>query len=84
MPMKEIKGWVKQAKYYPHEQSIMLVLEEVESKRQMAPTQISITSFKAMGIQVADDDHEAWKFFAKQLLQRKHPLTLQFEDNEEG
>jgi uncharacterized protein YqeY len=74
-----IKGWVREARYYPQEKSILVVLEDVESKKRLKPVQVSISTFKAMGIQASLDDDDAWVFFAKELLRRKDPINLFFE-----
>jgi len=76
-----IKGWVREARYYPQEKSILVVLEDIESKKLLKPVQVSITTFQGMGVKAASDDIEAWRFFAKQLLSRKDPINLVFEGN---
>jgi len=76
---KIIKGWVKRAKYYPEQHSIIIVLEEVESRRPMKPMQVSVNTFIAMGIAAALDDDEAWRFFASALEKRTEPIAIEFE-----
>lgn len=76
---KTIRGWVKRAKYYPETKSILISLEEVESKRPMKPIQVSVNTFRKMGIQASDDDREAWVFFASELEKRKDPMSIEFE-----
>jgi len=74
-----IKGWVREARYYSHKRSLLIVLEDVQSKKLLKPVQVSISSFQAMGIAAKSDDSAAWEFFAKELLQRKDPLSLEFD-----
>ena len=74
-----LKGWVREARYYPQEKSLLIVLEDVESKKRLKPIQVSIATFIKMGIKVPDNDTEAWQFFAKQLIARKDPINLVFE-----
>lgn len=86
MPMKTVKGWVRDARYFAEEKSLVLVIEDLESKKQLKPIQVSVNAFmKGASLSVAADDGEAWRFFAKQLMRRSSPLTVEFEDsNEEG
>jgi hypothetical protein len=76
---KTVKGWVKRARYYQEQNSIVLALEEVESRRPLKPLQVSVTTFMNMGIQASKDDHDAWRFFAEALEKRTAPITIEFE-----
>ena len=76
-----IRGWVREARYYPQEKSVLIVLEDVESKKLLKPVQVSISTLRALGIKASPEDTEAWTFFAKQLLSRKDPINLCFEGN---
>lgn len=76
---KTIKGLIKRAKYYLDKKSILLNLEEIESRRPMKPIQVSVNTFRNMGIQAAEDDLEAWNYFASELEKRKDPISIEFE-----
>jgi hypothetical protein len=77
---KNVMIFVKDAKYYPLQQSILIVGVEVESKKPI--TQQILTKSLAVAIGLPPelvDDHEAWKFFAIQLKGRREPFRLVFD-----
>ena len=77
---KEIMIFVKDARYYQEQKSILVVGEEVESRRPI--TQQILTKFLAEAFGLPPrltEDHEAWKFFATQLKGRREPFKLVFE-----
>ena len=83
MASKIIEGWVRDARYFEEEKSLVLALEEIESRKPLKPIQVSVIAFsKAMNLSISPDDKEAWRFFAKQLIKRQHPLKVEFEDSD--
>tara|TARA_Y100000310_G_C20127549_1_gene554325 strand:+ start:164 stop:520 length:357 start_codon:yes stop_codon:yes gene_type:complete len=73
-----VKLFIKDARYYPEEKSIAIVGEEVETRRPVTSQALVSDFIKEFGIMAAEDDHDAWRFFAQQLCQRKDPITLVF------
>ena len=75
---RAVNLFIKDARYYPEEKSIAIIGEEVESRRPIT-TQALVTDFiQEFGLVAAEDDHDAWRFFADQLSKREHPITLAF------
>jgi hypothetical protein len=83
-----IRGWVKRAKYYPVERSILVAMEEIESRRPMKPIQVSVNTFIRMEPSTASlgqedmtklqNDHEFWQSYASRLERRTTPLAIEF------
>jgi hypothetical protein len=72
--------WIKDAKYYPQEKSIVIVGEEVETKRPITQQVLVKQFIEAYNLAAKIDDHEAWKFFASELKRRKNPCPLVWGD----
>jgi len=79
MPEKSVKLFVKDARYYPEQKSLLIVGEEVETKRPVTQQVLVKALIEAYGIPVRDDDVEAWRYFAECLRKRKDPFTLVFD-----
>jgi len=75
---KLVRLFVRDARYYPEEKSIVIVGEEVETRRTVTQQGLVKDFKEAYRLPVAEDDHEAWRFFASQLAKRKDPLALVF------
>ena len=70
------KGRVVDAKYFPSEKSIVVVMEDFETKKKTKPMQISSSSFKFRPDQDVDDE----MFKTAALLKKfPHPITLVFD-----
>ena len=67
---------IRDAKYYPAEKSILIVGEEVDTKRPITQQVLVKQFIEAYGLAAEIEDHEAWKFFAAQLKSRKDPCPL--------
>lgn len=78
--MKDVMVFVKDARYYPDQKSILVVGEEVESKRPITQQMLVKAFIDASGLPTSLlDDHDAWRFFASQLKGRREPFRLVFE-----
>ena len=75
---KTVGIFVRDARYYAEERSIIIVGEEVQTRRPITQQGLVKDFIEAFGLSVAEDDHEAWRFFASQLIKRKDPLNLVF------
>jgi hypothetical protein len=81
MSQKIVRGWVKDARYFEDQKSLVIIVEDPESRRQLKPIQVTIAAIKqASGMTVPDDDAEAWRYFAKLLTRRSEPLAIEFDD----
>lgn len=70
------KGRVVDAKYFPQEKSIVVVMEDFETKKKTKPMQISASSFSFRPDQDVDDEmHKT----AALLKKYRHPITLVFD-----
>ncbi len=69
-------GRVVEAKYYPAEKSMAIVLEDYETKKRTKPIQISANTFSFRPDQDIDIEMEktAWL-----LSKYPHPVTLVFD-----
>lgn len=72
----KITGRVVEARYYPAEKSIALVLEDYENKKRTKPMQISSSSFHFRPDQDIDEEMEKTAHLFKNY---KHPVTLIFD-----
>lgn len=72
----KINGKVVEARYYPAEKSIAIVIEDFVTKKKSKPMQISASSFSFRPDQ--DIDFEMEKT-ANLLKNFKHPITLIFD-----
>jgi hypothetical protein len=78
--MKDVMVFVKDARYYPEQKSILVVGEEVETRRPITQQVLTRFLMEAAGLpQELADDHAAWTFFASQLKGRREPFRLVFE-----
>ena len=78
--MQEVMVFVKDARYYREQKSILIVGVEVDTRRPI--TQQVLTRFLAEAAGLPPglvDDHEAWRYFAAQLKGRREPFRLVFE-----
>jgi hypothetical protein len=81
---QKIHGWVKEARYFPAENSIVLVLQEVETKRYLKPMQFTGSALSALlgDIRLTESRQAAMEQFVAALKQRKTPLMVEFEGEE--
>ena len=77
---REIMVFIKGAKYYREEKSIVITGEEVETKRTITQQMLVKDFIQEYGLQVREDDADAWRFFANQLKYRRDPFKLVFLD----
>lgn len=78
--MKDIMVFVKDARYYPEQKSLLIVGIEVESKRPITQQVLTKTLAEASGLPPGlVEDHDVWRYFASQLKQRREPFRLVFE-----
>jgi hypothetical protein len=71
-----VTGRVVEAKYYPAERSLAIVIEDFETKKRSKPLQISVSSFSFRPDQDIDDEmHKTASLF----LKFPHPVTLVFD-----
>ena len=81
MAKKTVRGWVRDARYFEEEKSLVVIIEDSESKKRLKPVQVTVATIKqASGMTVPDDDAEAWRHFAKLLTRRTAPITIEFDD----
>lgn len=72
----KVTGRVVEARYYPAEQSIALVIEDFETKKRTKPMQISSSSFHFRPDQDISSEMEKT---AKLFRDYKYPVTLVFD-----
>ena len=72
----KINGKVVEARYYPAEKSIAIVIEDFVTKKKSKPMQISASSFSFRPDQDIDVEMEKT---ANLLKNFKHPITLVFD-----
>jgi hypothetical protein len=82
MPSKEVMIFIKDAKYYQSNDSLVITGVEVETKKPITQ-QILVSAFAAaIGLPPESvNDHTAWVSFASQLKHRSQPFRLVFEDS---
>lgn len=73
---RNITGWVKKARFYPKERSLVLILEETTTRKPLPPAQLSASLFPFGHID------EAMHEFAKKLEQRTTPITVTYDPAE--
>jgi len=77
---KEIMIFVKDARYYPDQNSVLIVGEEVETKRPITQQVLTKSLAASFGLpSTILSDHAAWAFFASQLKGRRTPFKLVFD-----
>ncbi|MCK9435262.1 MAG: hypothetical protein M0R32_10765 [Candidatus Cloacimonetes bacterium] len=72
----KITGKVVEARYYPQQQSLALVIEDYESKKRLKPMQISSSSFHFRPDQDIDEEMEKTAHLFRNF---KHKVTLIFD-----
>lgn len=84
---KEVMILVKDAKYYQDNQSLVIVGEEVETKKPITQ-QITVKAFLSntkifspLEIETILNDPDRCRLFTNELKNRKHPFKLLFEDS---
>lgn len=83
--MKDILIFVKDAKYYPDQGSLVIVGAEVETKKPLTQ-QITVkaflegTGFTSEEVAMVVSDADRCRLLANQLRERKHPLKITFSD----
>jgi hypothetical protein len=75
---KTIYGKIREAKYYPTQKSIALIIEDLESGRQLRPAQIHASSFTFPDPSQKKIDEEMEKT-ADLMKKCKFPIRIVFE-----
>jgi len=75
---KELQMMVRDARYYPEQRSMVIVGEEVQSRRPITHQMLVKDFVEAYGLTVSLDDHDAWRSLAEQLRKRRDPFKLVF------
>ena len=73
---KTIYGQVLQAKYYPSQKSIVVVVRDIESNREVKPVQIHASSFSFPDPNKIDEEMEKT---AGLMLKCRFPIRIAFE-----
>ena len=84
---KSVMIFIKDAKYYQDQNSIIIVGEEVETKRHITQQITMMALLENLGIFTPEEisivlrDPERCRLFARNLRDRKQPFRLVFEDS---